>query len=281
MAVADQQLINEAMSAFNVTDKGVIGAAGGQKAVRLVEDEGIDRVLKVVAIDSATDDTLKRAAREVELLAGIDSPNVVKVESDLITIGNPVRGAAWLEEYLDGEDLGPLLGKTQWSWSEARQMGIDVSNGLAEGHARKVIHRDLSANNVRRLSSGRYKVLDFGFARHTLRSQVTFNGQPGTPGFLSPEHLNSYSGGPATMSDVFQVGNLMYCALTRTLPYPYAGDDNDYIARLRQGAMAALDTIRMDLEPEQVEIVTRALHPQPARRFINAASLRDALVGTL
>lgn len=279
--MADQQLINEAMSAFNVTDKGVIGAAGGQKAVRLVEDEGIDRVLKVVAIDSATDDTLKRAAREVELLAGIDSPNVVKVESDLITIGNPVRGAAWLEEYLDGEDLGPLLGKTQWSWSEARQMGIDVSNGLAEGHARKVIHRDLSANNVRRLSSGRYKVLDFGFARHTLRSQVTFNGQPGTPGFLSPEHLNSYSGGPATMSDVFQVGNLMYCALTRTLPYPYAGDDNDYIARLRQGAMAALDTIRMDLEPEQVEIVTRALHPQPARRFINAASLRDALVGTL
>lgn len=280
MTVADQQLIDEALTALNAVNKGVIGAPGGQKAVRLVEHAGIDCVLKVVAIGSTSDDTLKRAAREVELLAGIDSPNVVKVKSGLVTIGDPVRGAAWLEEYLDGEDLGPLLGARQWSWDEARQMGIQVSNGLAEGHARKVIHRDLSANNVRRLSDGTYKVLDFGFARHTLRSQVTFNGQPGTPGFLSPEHLNSYSGGPATMSDVFQVGNLMYCALTRKLPYPYTGDDADYITRLRAGAMTALSVERPDLTPEQLEVVNRALHPQPARRFINAASLRDALMRT-
>ncbi len=280
MTVADQALIDEALAALGAVDRGVIGAPGGQKAVRMVEHDGATCVAKVVAVGHTSDDTLTRARREVELLAGIDSPNVVKVESGLITIGEPVRGAAWLEEYLDGEDLGPLLGGREWTWAEARQMGIDVSNGLAEGHARKVIHRDLSANNVRRLSDGTYKVLDFGFARHTLRSQVTFNGQPGTPGFLSPEHLNAYSGGPATMSDVFQVGNLMYCALTRALPYPYTGDDADYISRLRAGAMKALSVARTDLTPEQLAVVNRALHPQPARRFINAATLRDALVRT-
>lgn len=184
MTVADQHLIDEALAALQVVDKGVIGAPGGQKAVRLVERNGNACVLKVVAVGHTSDDTLTRARREVELLAGIDSPNVVKVESELVILGDPVTGAAWLEEYLDGEDLGPLLGARQWTWDETRLMGIDVSNGLAEGHARKVIHRDLSANNVRRLSDGTYKVLDFGFARHTLRSQVTFHGQPGTPGFL-------------------------------------------------------------------------------------------------
>lgn len=238
MTVADPQLIADALMAFQASDRGVIGAPGGQKAVRLVEKAGQTCVLKVVAVGHTTDDTLTRARREVELLAEIDSANVVKVKSGLVTIGDPVRGAAWLEEYLDGEDLGPLLGSRQWSWSEAQRMGIDVSNGLSEGHSRNVIHRDLSANNVRRLSDGTYKVLDFGFARHTLRSQVTFHGQPGTPGFLSPEHLNGYSGGPATMSDVFQVGNLIYCALTGSLPYPYTGDDADYIARLRTAKIA-------------------------------------------
>lgn len=32
--------------------------------------------------------------------------------------------------------------------------------------------------------------------------------------------------------------------------------------------------------PEQVEVVRRALHPQPAHRFRNAAALRDALEAT-
>lgn len=280
MTVADQPLIDEALVALQAVDKGVIGAQGGQKAVRLVEHQGVDCVLKVVAIAGTSDDTLKRAAREVELLASIVNPNVVRVVSGLVTLGDPVHGAAWIEEYLDGEDLGPLLGLRQWTWSEARAMGIQVANGLAAGHERKVIHRDLSANNVRRLSDGTYKVLDFGFARHTLLSQVTFAGQPGTFGYLSPEHLNSHSGGPMQMSDVFQVGNLMYNALTGGLPYPWTGDLQDYADRLRSGAMVPITDLRTDLAPSQAEIISKALHPQPARRFMNAAALRKALEAT-
>ncbi|MGH3922973.1 MAG: protein kinase domain-containing protein, partial [Pseudonocardiaceae bacterium] len=123
------------------------------------------------------------------------SPHVVRVESTLRELGDPPIAATWLEEYLDGEDLTPLLG-TPWPWQDAALMAHQVSDGLAAGHEVGVIHRDLSSNNVRRLSDGTFKVLDFGFARHTLLSGITVAGQPGTPGFLSPEHLNSYSGGP-------------------------------------------------------------------------------------
>jgi serine/threonine protein kinase len=151
---------------------------------------------------------------------------------------------------------------------------------VADAHARSVIHRDLSANNIRQLSSGTYKVLDFGFARFTLLTGITFAGQPGTPGYLTPEHINSWSGGPMQMSDVFQVGNLLYRALAAVLPIPYAGNDADYIDRLRRASMTPLSALRPDLTPGQVAVVMRALHPQPARRFINAAALRDALLGT-
>lgn len=237
-------------------------------------------MLKVVALEFTTDETLKRAEREVQLLASIRNLNVVKVESDLVELGSPVHAAAWMEEYLDGDDLGNLLTGTPWTWADAKSMGVQVANGLAAGHEKSVIHRDLSANNVRRLSNGTYKVLDFGFARHTLRSGVTVAGQPGTPGFLTPEHLNSYSGGPMQMSDVFQVGILMYTALSGVSPYPWAGDDYEYISRLKSGSMKPIEEYRPELSSEKVGVLRRMLHPQPARRYRNAAVLRDALETT-
>lgn len=281
MTVADENLVGEAVAALGLTDEGPIGAIGGQKAVRRVSREGQTFVLKVVALEFTTDETLKRAEREVQLLASIDNPNVVKVESELVELGSPVHAAAWIEEYLDGDDLGNLLTGAPWTWADAKSMGVQVANGLAAGHEKSVIHRDLSANNVRRLSTSTYKVLDFGFARHTLRSGLTVAGQPGTPGYLTPEHLNSYSGGPMQMSDVFQVGILMYTALSGVSPYPWMGDDYEYISRLKNGAMTPLEKHRPDLSPEQIEVLRRVLHPQPARRFRNAAALRDALEATL
>jgi serine/threonine-protein kinase len=277
MTVADYTLVGEAVAALGLTDDGPIGAVGGQKAVRRVSRDGRAFVLKVVALEFTTDETLKRAEREVLLLASIDNPNVVKVESELVELGSPVHGAAWVEEYLDGDDLGNLLDGTRWSWDDAKAMGVQVANGLAAGHEKAVIHRDLSANNVRRLANGAYKVLDFGFARHTLRSGLTVAGQPGTRGYLSPEHLNSYSGGPMQMSDVFQVGILMYTALSGVSPYPWTGDDHEYMSRLQSGAMRPLGDHRPDLSSAQLAAVQRALHPQPARRFRNAGALRDAL----
>ena len=281
MTVADAALVQEAVVALGLTDLGAIGTPGGQKAVRKVRNaSGVEQVLKVVAVDFATNEALTRAKREVELLGDISNPNVVRVESALVELGTPTHGAAWVEEYLDGQDLVTLVGATPWTWADTRQMGTEVANGLADAHDRAVIHRDLSANNVRRLSDGTYRVLDFGVARHTLLTGITMLGHPGTPGYFSPEHINSFSGGPMRMSDVFQVGNLMYVALTGALPIPYLGDDADYANRLANVAMIPLATARPDLTPQQVAVVATAMHPQPARRYLNGAALRDALIGT-
>lgn len=278
MTTVDPALISEACAGLGVSDVREIGAPGGQKVVRQVVRGGDDLVMKVVALRSSAPTTLKRAEREVELLKSLASPHVVRVESDLITIGAPVRGAAWLEEFLDGGDLTAHLGP-QWGWTDAADLGYQVADGLAAAHAAGVIHRDLSPNNVRRLSTGTYKVMDFGFARHTLRTGITVAGagQPGTPGFLSPEHLNAYSGVPMPASDVFGVGILMYAALTGELPIPYNGDDADYVRRLGRVEIADIGTKRPDLKPDQLAVVRRMLHPQPARRFLNGRKLADAL----
>lgn len=276
MTLVDPALIKEACAALGVSDIKEIGTPGGQKAVRHVMRDQDDLVIKVIALTSSAPTTLERAEREVELLKALNSSHVVRVQSDLVILGNPAHGAAWLEEFLDGEDLGALLGP-KWNWHETADMAYQVADGLAVGHDAGVIHRDLSPNNVRCLSNGLYKVMDFGFARHTLRTGITVAGQPGTPGFLSPEHLNAYSGVPMPASDVFGVGILMYAALCAELPVPYNGDDADYIQRLGRLDIADIGTKRPDLTGPQLAIVRRALHPQPARRFLNGRRLAEML----
>jgi len=270
-----QELIDDAASVLGVTVTTPL-KQGGQKTVLLADRAGEALVLKVISLGSSLPDALRRARREVELLASIDHPHVVKVASDLAEVRDPPEGAAWLEEYLEGDDLSDLLG-SRWGWPETKQMGLEVARGLGVLHNGKVVHRDLSANNVRRRTSGTFVVMDPGWARHLDASRITVGGQPGTLGYISPEHLNSYSGAPTPASDVFCVGILMFVALTAELPIPYTGDLSDYLRRLADVETGDLAAMRPDLDADVVDLARRCLHPQPARRYRNGAQLATAL----
>jgi serine/threonine protein kinase len=209
--------------------------------------------------------SLERARREFDLLASTPHPNLVRVESDLLAIGEPVEGVAWLEEYLDGVDVTALLG-SPWAHDDVLRLGIDVSGALGALHSLGVVHRDLSSGNVRQLTNGHFKVMDPGFAKHTFRTGITVGGQPGTRGFMTPEHVQPYTS-PIPPSDVFALGNLMYAAATGALPFPYLGDDGEYVARLLEGRFTPIGALRHALTDSLADTIERALHPHPARRF--------------
>jgi hypothetical protein len=122
----DDELLNDAREASEVTDIREL-RPGGQKTVRLVGRNGEELVMKVISVDSGAPTTLRRAQREVELLQQIDNEHVVKVASDLVELGEPVRGVAWLEEFLDGADLSDRLA-VRWSWDETCEMAIQVAD---------------------------------------------------------------------------------------------------------------------------------------------------------
>jgi len=249
--------------------------AGGQKSVALVDRAGERLVLKLVQVGASEPTALERAQREFDLLAATRHPNIVEVASELALFGSPVDGAAWLEEYLDGADLSDRVG-VPWTWSDVAALGLGIAAGISALHRQGVVHRDLSASNIRVLSNGRYKIMDPGFARHTLRSGITVGGQPGTRGFMTPEHLHAFSG-PTPASDVFATGALLYLAATGDVPIPWRGDDRDYAARLSVGATVPISSVRPDTPHELGAVIMRALHPQPARRYRNGEYLRAAL----
>jgi serine/threonine-protein kinase len=130
---------------------------------------------------------------------------------------------------------------------------------------------------VRRRASGRFALMDPGFARHLARTALTGVYQPGTPGYLTPEHVPG--GHPTQASDVFGVGVLAFQALTGALPVTYSGDDAQYFAQLRTGQAPPVRSKRPDVPGHLAAVVDSCLQRQPARRYLDAAELLAELEG--
>jgi serine/threonine protein kinase len=272
-------LRSEAASALGVTVVRPL-REGGQKAVLEARlRDGRPAALKLVLMDGPHSVAAReRARREVEVLASIDSPFVVSVLSPLVDVGSSNAAVAWLEELLPGEDLGDII-KVRWSWSDAKALAESIARGLTAFHERGVVHRDLSAGNVRRVAPGAYKIIDPGLARHLEKATMTGTFQPGTPGYMSPEHVTP-GARPIPASDIFSVGVLLYRVLVGDVPVPFMGDFDEYAERLRRSEHVALNVVRNDLPAEAYEIVERCLSRQSARRFVDGKELLSAVGAT-
>ena len=247
-------------------------ARGGQKLVLKGRIGGAKAVAKIVFIEPGTngDITLQRAHREVELLSAVESNRVVKVLTDAVEIGDPVKAVCWAEEYLDGNDLSASL-KSKWAEDDVWLLMHDVAEALAACHELEVVHRDLSPGNVRRTSNGHFMLMDPGLARHLEKTALTGAYQPGTPGWRSPEHVPG--GDPVPASDVFSLGILSFFALTGQFPIDPPCDPQTYDRALIEQQAPPISTIRPDISPDLGEIIDRCLNRQPARRFLDGSEL--------
>lgn len=272
-----QELVDAAIAAVGL-DSPAPMIQGGQKIVYRGQFNGVDAVAKIVLLPPGpmAAVALERAHREVELLAAVDSSNVVKVLTDAIEIGAPSQAVCWVEEYLDGVDLHTRLGGAPWGDDEVAALLADIATGLSACHALEVVHRDLSAGNVRVLADGRFVVMDPGLARHLERTAVTGHFQPGTVGFRSPEHVPG--GEPIPASDIFSLGILAYLARTGgTFPIDPTGTDAEYYQRLTNSQAPAIATVVADVEPQLATVIDTCLQRQPARRYLDGQELLDDL----
>ena len=108
----------------------------------------------------------------------------------------------------------------------AYHVQVNISHGIALAvaflHLNRIVHRDLSSNNVLLIGAGsRAKVTDFGMSKLTeLNPRMTgLTKCPGTPAYMSPEALLD----PPVYTeklDCFQAGVLMIQTITRKFPDP-------------------------------------------------------------
>lgn len=270
-------LLKDAFAALGVTEVQPL-RAGGQKWVFTAKLAGADCVVKIVHLAGPfADEARQRAHREVELLAGVDSQHVVGVMSDLVEVGSGPDVVCWVEERLTGDDLSTTLTVAPWPVADVERLIREVALGLAACHQQDVVHRDLSPGNVRRCDDDRFVLMDPGYARHLAKTALTGLYQPGTPGYMSPEHVPG--GSPSPASDIFMLGVLAYAAVTGALPLQPTGDMDNYYRELRDIDVPRVQNARPDVPDGLAAVIDRCLNRQPARRYIDADELLAGLDG--
>ncbi|ROQ04927.1 MULTISPECIES: protein kinase domain-containing protein [unclassified Curtobacterium] len=264
-------LLDAVTTALGLEDPAIL-TRGGQKVVLTATLAGSPAIAKIVPVPDGPQGliVIERSHREVELLAAVDSPAVVKVLSDAVEIGEPTSAVCWVEERLDGDDLSDHLG-APWEEGAVWDLARDLAAALAACHTLDVVHRDLSAKNVRALPDGRFVLMDPGLARHLTKATITGYYQPGTAGWRSPEHVPG--GEPVPASDVFSLGIILYYALTSTFPIDPTVDDVAYDRALVTTQARPVGEIRTDVSLELSALVDRCLQRQPARRFLDGTEL--------
>jgi hypothetical protein len=182
--------------------------AGGMGVVSRVRDTSTGRTLALKQLRpnaSRTEEALFQ--REYHTLVLLKHPRIVEVRDYGIHAGAPY----YTMELLDGADLHAL---SPLSYREACRHLRDVASSLGLLAAHRLVHRDLTARNVRVTSDNRSKVIDFG----ALSPFGVTNTVVGTPPYVPPEALR---GLPLDQhADLFALGALAYFLLTRTHAFP-------------------------------------------------------------
>ncbi len=250
-------------------------AKGGMGEVFRARDRVSGEVVAVKVIADDREHRTARFMREVELLAGLSHPGIVRY----IAHGETPSGKIFLAmEWLDGEDLNSRLEHQALTMGEAVTLATRVAEALGAAHARGIVHRDLKPGNLF-LCGGRIdavKVLDFGIAHREGQTQLTQTGTMiGTPGYMAPEQARN-RGVIDARADVFALGCVLFQCLTGTPAFE--GDSiAGLLGKILFGAAPRVSALWPEVPKELDTLVARMLAKEPALRPSDGANLAAAL----
>jgi serine/threonine protein kinase len=220
-----------------------------------------------------------RLRGEALAVASLDHPYICKIYELLETPTDTFI----VMEFIDGETLASMLKRGTLPLAQTLQLGREIGEGLANAHARGLVHRDVKPSNVMVTPHGHVKLLDFGVAAadvesmpkdqtRTLAPQVTLHA--GTPHYMAPEQASGHR--ITSRADLFSLGVLLYECITGKLPF--SGTTTfDYVRHVIQSAPKRLDRIAPDTPAELVDLIDRCLEKNPADRPDSAETVVLAL----
>src|ERR1700733_8677772 len=254
-------------------------ATGGMGKVFRARDRVSGGAVAVKVMSEGREHHTARFAREVELLAELSHPGIVRYVSH----GETPSGELFLAmEWLDGEDLKARLEGEPLTMGESVTLATRVAEALGAAHVHGVVHRDLKPSNLF-LPGGsiaEVKVIDFGIAHRRGRSQLTQTGaMVGTLGYMAPEQARGGGGGGGAIDarvDVFALGCVLFQCLTGTPAFE--GDDPaSILAKIVFGEAPRVSALWPEVPDGVDALVAQMLANEPALRPGDGNQLAAAL----
>jgi len=236
---------------------------GGTSEVYRARSEINDRVvaLKVLSSEfSINDDYLALMKREEEIRDVLHDAVVRYSEISRTPDGHVYL----LMDYVQGPSLDEKLKSGGMSADDLMVIAGRVCEGLVAIHARNIVHRDLSPDNIllRGGEPGEAVIIDFGIAKDANPGAATIVGNEfaGKYAYAAPEQL---SGNSDARSDIYALGALLLATFRGKSPI------------VGKNPMEVIEIKAKPLDTEGVPEPFRSLldkmtHPDPEDRFQSA-----------
>lgn len=252
---------------------------GGMANVYLAHDVILDRkvAIKILRGDLANDEKfVRRFQREALSASSLSHPNIV----EMYDVGEDNGMYFIVMEYVEGKTLKQLLKRRgNLTLSEAIDIMLQLTDGIAHAHESYIIHRDLKPQNIMIEENGMIKITDFGIAMALNSTQLTqTNSVMGSVHYLPPEQASGK--GSTVKSDIYSMGILFYELLTGSLPFK--GENAVEIALKQMRDPLPSVKAQNPSIPQSIEnIIMRATAKNPKNRYDNVKEMHEDLLTAL
>ncbi len=267
---------------------------GGMGVVLRAErvDGSFSQTVAIKLIQGLVEATARaRFARERELLARLNHPNIAKLmDGGELSDGDLAFATPYLVmEFVEGLTLTAWISQRQPSLTLRLEMFRALCDAVHHAHQHLIVHRDLKPANVLIDAQNRPKLLDFGIARlvdQSIGEHVTTQRMM-TLAYASPEQLRG--GMASTASDVHGLGLLLFELLVgesmynrlearRAIESASARATHEHTDRrpsthARQAISALIRSDAARLRGDLDHMVLKCTRTEPAERYISAAAL--------
>lgn len=201
---------------------------GGMAEVYAATDERLGRrvAVKLLHTNLATENEFRsRFRREAQAAARMTHPTIVRVfdagEDQFVRAdGFEVTVPYIVMEYIDGVQLGELIGTPALTPEKIAKYMAGLLTSLEYSHRAGVVHRDIKPGNVMITTDDQVKVTDFGIARaisDTAGTIAQTTAILGTASYFSPEQARGET--VDGRSDLYSAGVVLYEMLTGQVPF--------------------------------------------------------------
>lgn len=220
---------------------------------------------------------VERFLREIRTALTLDHPAIVKG----LEAGEAHGTFFYAMEYVEGEPLIQTIrrqGKLDEVW--ALEVIAQILHGVDYAWKSGFVHRDIKPQNILVNREGEAKLTDLGLAKYQEDASLTQTGLTlGTPHYIAPERARGDKSQDIRV-DLYSIGATLYHMLTGETLYA-GGTSAEILARQVTEPMPDPRRRRPDINPWVVDILSRALEKDPARRYADPAMMLEDIEGLL
>uniref|UniRef100_A0A8P4K893 MAP/microtubule affinity-regulating kinase 3 n=1 Tax=Dicentrarchus labrax TaxID=13489 RepID=A0A8P4K893_DICLA len=217
---------------------------------------GREVAIKIIDKTQLNPTSLQKLFREVSVMKILNHPNIVK----LFEVIETEKTLYLVMEYASGgEVFDYLVAHGRMKEKEARAKFRQIVSAVEYCHQKRIVHRDLKAENLLLDADMNIKIADFGFSNEfTLGNKLdTFCG---SPPYAAPELFQGKKyDGPEV--DVWSLGVILYTLVSGSLPF-----DGQNLKELRERVLRGKYRIPFYMSTDCENLLKKLLVLNPGKR---------------